>query len=82
MGEEEERMVRGRKERRERIREKIKEEKREKGKKEKGEGVEGHFRDSTKTEEGGCKMPGGGNRKRPGGWLGFALGFALLGFWA
>ena len=37
----------------------------ERGKREKTE-VEGHLRDSTKTEEGGCKMQGVGKEKARG----------------
>ena len=54
-------------------RKKEKEEEREKkggGKRKKRE-VEGHLRETTKMEEGGCKMPGGGKGKLPGETLGF-----------
>ena len=40
------------------------------GKRKKRE-VEGYFRETTKMEEGGCKMPGGGKGKLPGETLGF-----------
>ena len=43
-----------------------------KGGKRKKEGVEGPLRETQKTEEGGCKMPGGRNRKGHGETLGFA----------
>ena len=50
----------------EREREKRKEEKGREGKKGERGGVEGRFRDSMKTDEGGCEKPGGGKGKRPG----------------
>ena len=41
--------------------------KRKEGKKKKKEEVEGPFRETQKTEEGGCKKAGGGKTKLPGG---------------
>ena len=53
-------------------------------KKEKGSfcEVKGHFRETMKTEEGGCKMPGGGKRKsqgKPGETLGLEVRWAWAG---
>ena len=67
------------------IKEKEGKEKRRKGGKGKRERVEGPIREKQKKEEGGCKMPGGGKTKLPGGnprvWglggLGPGLGYSL-----
>ena len=65
-----------RKKRKERRREKKRE---RRGRKEKRGEVEGRLRDSTKTEEGGCKKAGGGKGKRQGKTLGFEVRWAWAG---
>ena len=68
----EERKVRGKKERREREEKRKRKGKRKERKKKKGRGkrekeeVEGPFRKTQKTEEGGCKKAGGRKTKLPG----------------
>ena len=69
------------------------EKKERKRRKEKGQGpekkrkglgckLEGLIHEKTETEEGGCKMPGGGKRSFPGETLGFEVRWALGRGWA